>query len=203
MDSQQIRRIFKVQIGERIQKYRKEAGMSQEQLGEKLGVSRQAVSKWETGESLPELDKIIQMAELFGVTTDELLRKTASTEKVETESRERQNRAVGPKQAFQDADGFGNGPLAPLFRFAKRKGYLAGYYYMGIGALMGVILLGFWFAANSMMGGFFSFGSNFGMPFGNALSSPLKIFVVVGMVIAACVFIFGAVIAIKLKKYKK
>ncbi|MGM9942185.1 MAG: helix-turn-helix domain-containing protein [Bulleidia sp.] len=54
-------------IGERIQKKRKEAGMSQEELGAKLKVSRQSVYKWENGQSLPELNNLIAMAELFHV----------------------------------------------------------------------------------------------------------------------------------------
>lgn len=51
--------------------------MSQEALAEKIGVSRQAVSKWETGEALPELNKIIALADVFAVTTDWLLKDEA------------------------------------------------------------------------------------------------------------------------------
>ena len=63
-----------MRIGERIQRYRKQAGLSQEQLAAQLSVSRQAVSKWETGESMPDLAKVVQMSELFGVSTDALLK---------------------------------------------------------------------------------------------------------------------------------
>ena len=52
---------------------RKKAGLSQEALAEKLGVSRQSVSKWETGEAVPELPKLVLLAKAFGVTTDWLL----------------------------------------------------------------------------------------------------------------------------------
>lgn len=48
--------------------------MSQEQLAERVAVSRQAVSKWELGESAPELEKVVLLSELFGVTTDYLLK---------------------------------------------------------------------------------------------------------------------------------
>lgn len=48
--------------------------LSQEDLAAALGVSRQSVSKWETGQSVPDLDKIIRMADLFGVSVDELVR---------------------------------------------------------------------------------------------------------------------------------
>ena len=60
-------------LGEQIQTCRKKAGLSQETLAEQLGVSRQAVSKWELDSALPELDKVVAMARLFGVTTDQLL----------------------------------------------------------------------------------------------------------------------------------
>lgn len=60
-------------LGERIQAHRKKAGLSQEQLAEQLGVSRQAVSKWELDGAQPELDKVVAMARLFRITTDELL----------------------------------------------------------------------------------------------------------------------------------
>lgn len=61
-------------LGEKIFKLRTEKGFSQETLGEKLGVSRQSVSKWETDQSIPELDKIVAMSEVFGVSTDYLLK---------------------------------------------------------------------------------------------------------------------------------
>ena len=61
-------------IGERIAQFRKDAGLSQEQLAERLGVSRQSVSKWETGGVTPDLDKVLAMSELFGVSTDALLK---------------------------------------------------------------------------------------------------------------------------------
>ncbi len=61
-------------IGDRIFKLRKEAGLSQEAFAEKLGVSRQSVSKWESGNVTPDTDKAIAMCEIFGVSTDYLLK---------------------------------------------------------------------------------------------------------------------------------
>ena len=61
-------------ISERIASLRISNGLSQEAFAEKLGVSRQAVSKWETGASMPETEKILLMSELFGVSTDVLLK---------------------------------------------------------------------------------------------------------------------------------
>lgn len=60
-------------LGQRIAERRKILGMSQEMLGEKLGVSRQAISKWEADGAMPEIDKLIAMSRLFGVTVGWLL----------------------------------------------------------------------------------------------------------------------------------
>ena len=60
-------------LGQRIQELRKQAGLSQEALGEALGVSRQAVSKWEGDNGIPELDTLIAMSRLFGITVGQLL----------------------------------------------------------------------------------------------------------------------------------
>ena len=61
-------------MADRIQYLRKTKGISQEELAGKVGVSRQAVSKWESGQSLPDLEKIITMSDYFGVTTDYILK---------------------------------------------------------------------------------------------------------------------------------
>lgn len=60
-------------IGNKILFCRKRAGMSQEALAAKLSISRQAVSRWETGEAIPDTEKIIQLSRLFHVSTDYLL----------------------------------------------------------------------------------------------------------------------------------
>ena len=60
-------------IGERITELRKSKELSQEELAEQLGVSRQSVSKWETGVSIPDTDKAVAMSRIFGVTADFLL----------------------------------------------------------------------------------------------------------------------------------
>ena len=63
-----------MKLSERIQHLRKSRGMSQEELAEKIGVSRQAVSKWESEQSMPDLEKVILLSGFFGVTTDYLLK---------------------------------------------------------------------------------------------------------------------------------
>jgi len=61
-------------MADRIQYLRKQKYFSQEELADKMGVSRQAVSKWESEQSTPDLEKIITMSELFEVTTDYILK---------------------------------------------------------------------------------------------------------------------------------
>lgn len=67
-------------LGEKIIHLRKKRGLSQEELAITLNVSRQAVSKWETGEAKPDTDKVVALAEYFEVTTDWLLRDIAPLE---------------------------------------------------------------------------------------------------------------------------
>lgn len=61
-------------LADKIVSLRKKAGWSQEELAEKLGVTRQSVSKWEGAQSVPDMDKVVTMSRLFGVTTDYLLK---------------------------------------------------------------------------------------------------------------------------------
>ena len=69
-------------LAEKIIKLRKQQGWSQEELAMKLGISRQSVSKWESTASIPDLDKIIKLSELFGVSTDYLLKDSEDDENV-------------------------------------------------------------------------------------------------------------------------
>ncbi len=69
-------------IGIRIQQLRINNGLTQEQLAEHLGVSRQSISKWEMEQSLPELDKVVQMSKLFSVGTNEILLEEADIKKL-------------------------------------------------------------------------------------------------------------------------
>lgn len=68
-------------IGNRIQELRINNGLTQEQLAEKLAVSRQSISKWEMEQSLPEIDKVVQMSKLFSVGTDQILMEEADLKK--------------------------------------------------------------------------------------------------------------------------
>ena len=69
-------------IGNRIQRLRIDNGLTQEQLAEKLCVSRQSISKWEIDQSLPEIDKVVQMSKLFSVATDDILMEADDVKKL-------------------------------------------------------------------------------------------------------------------------
>ena len=62
-----------MKLAEKIYNLRKEKGWSQETLAEQIKVSRQSISKWESGQALPEIEKIIELSTIFQVTTDYLL----------------------------------------------------------------------------------------------------------------------------------
>lgn len=82
-------------LADKIIALRKKAGWSQEELAEQLGVTRQSVSKWEGAQSVPDMDKVVQMSRLFGVTTDFLLKDELSEEE-EEEDYTRENKAKSP-----------------------------------------------------------------------------------------------------------
>ena len=65
-------------IGEKITKLRISKNMSQENLAQLLNVSRQAVSRWEGGDSIPHIDTLLQICDIFGITSDRLLREDVS-----------------------------------------------------------------------------------------------------------------------------
>ena len=86
-----------MKFGENLQKLRKEKGISQEQLAEQLGVTRQSVSKWESGASYPEMDKIVALCNIFHCDMDVLINKDI------TEERERKDATGIVKNLFQSA----------------------------------------------------------------------------------------------------
>lgn len=87
-------------IGNRLYELRKKKNISQEEAAEKLGVTRQTISKWETGESKPDFDKIVPLCELYEISTEELLKgekgenNTKGIEDVNTNDRKRKTAFV-------------------------------------------------------------------------------------------------------------
>lgn len=90
-------------LADKIMELRKKSGWSQEELADKLGVSRQAVSKWEGASSIPDLERIIAMSRLFGVSTDYLLKEELEEETPHTadEQEERSLRRVSMEEASE------------------------------------------------------------------------------------------------------
>lgn len=167
-------------LGEKIFKLRTEQGLSQETFGEKLGVSRQSVSKWETDQSIPELDKIVAVSELFGVSTDYLLKETevsCQTEKEEwfqDEKLIREESAANNRRAhyeYRSKKMIGNLPLVHInvgVGLYRAKGVIAigvvaqgglaiGFVAMG-GLAVGLLSLGL-FAFATLAFGLLAFGS--------------------------------------------
>lgn len=109
-------------LGQTIQAYRKRAALSQEALAELVGVSRQAVSKWELDEATPEISKLKSLAAAFGITVDQLLSGEipASAEEPATEP----TAAREPSKAESLLNAL-PGFLGRLFR---KYGWLAGVY---------------------------------------------------------------------------
>ena len=111
-----------MKLSEKILYYRKKAGLSQEELAGRVGVSRQAVSKWELGDAAPEVDKLRALAREFGVMVDELL----------SEEVPREPEQAPPPQHSPTAGWLG--------RMVGRWGWLAGVYIALSG--LGVALVG-------------------------------------------------------------
>ncbi|MDE6092098.1 MAG: helix-turn-helix domain-containing protein, partial [Ruminococcus sp.] len=118
-------------LADKIIELRKKAGMSQDELAEQMDVSRQSVSKWESAQSIPDLNKILKLSQIFGVSTDYLLKddfEESAQEVSETVtdskplrrvSMEEANRflAVNERSAFKTALGVAMCILSPVPAF--------------------------------------------------------------------------------------
>jgi len=109
-------------IGEKISQLRIAQNISQEQLAEKICVSRQSVSKWEMDQALPQIDKVLQLCELFDISTDELLHDKI---KINTKAS-----AELPQNKYFGTDGFrGEANLNLTSMQAYRVGRFLGWYF--------------------------------------------------------------------------
>lgn len=119
---------------------RKQAGLSQEQLAEKLSVSRQAVSKWETGDTLPDTAKVIQLSRLFDVTIDYLLKEEETTPAAENVLQESEP-ATPPVSEGEPAPQIVQMPLLmELPQRRERAKWIAGWILTGLGSLGYLVL---------------------------------------------------------------
>lgn len=180
-------------LGEKIQELRKRKGMSQEQLAEYLGVTRQSISKWELGASVPDIDKLKMISRLFAVSMDELLDNEVKDRPPVSES------CNTPKVRKVDQ------LLGQIEWLIKKKGYKFGYVLMGWGAVALLIIIGFAFMFWGTLNAMKSMEDNFGYIVNNDPSdSALRVFALAPyllMVIPAAVIILGIIIVVKGKKY--
>lgn len=98
-------------IGERIHKYRKELNLSQEELGKKLLVSRQTISLWEKDQTVPTIDNLIRLREIFGVSVDDILGFEHAEKKDE----------ILPRESYRVV--FSKEELNEIYRMQKRDFY--------------------------------------------------------------------------------
>ena len=96
-----------IETANRLYQYRKKNNLSQEELAAKIGVSRQAVSKWERAEASPDTDNLILLAKLYGVTLDDLLQGKSEPQKAENCEQSQKE-----SQEEQSDDGFAPAPDA-------------------------------------------------------------------------------------------
>ena len=159
-----------MKLNEKIAYYRRERKLSQEELAARVGVSRQAVSKWELGEASPDIGKLLALAKAFGVTTDHLLNEG------EGPARDAPPPPAAPAPVPPPADPrpeLGTNLPGFLGRMVRRWGWLAGVYL----ALQGAGLTLFGLIGRFMVNGFFQGVDNmetgFGAPGGGwAYSGP-------------------------------
>lgn len=142
-----------MKLGETILKYRQARGLSQEKLAERVGVSRQAVSKWEVGDAVPDTDKLIPLARTLGITVDELLGNIPEEE-------EKEESAEPPVYGTTGTYEYRAGPEQP----EKQSGWFATHWYwLGLipaiwGAwqllkLIVVLVCALVYSANTVVGG--------------------------------------------------
>ena len=117
-----------MKIGEKITLLRQLSGMSQEQFADALSVSRQSVSKWEMNQSMPQLDKVLQISDLFHVSLDELLRDEIALTPENTQSADAPQAAV--RRKYFGTDGFrGEANVGLTSDQAYKVGRFLGWYY--------------------------------------------------------------------------
>ena len=189
-----------MKLHEKIYYCRKKAGYSQEEMAEKLGVSRQAVSKWETGEAVPELAKFTAIAKLFNVSTDWLLKDDDS----EPEAPETERSESAPRVADEISDGV----MSIISKMWRAYGWLIGIIMMIGGAGMFLVAAVGMVAFVNMgktaenMFGMYDVGFGYGgyTDVVGDMTSTVSGVPVVGMVIGALVFAAGLVFFIVHRK---
>ena len=140
-----------IKLADRLVELRKEHKLSQEALAEKLGLSRQSISKWERAEASPDTDNLIALAEVYGITLDELLGNNEQKEGKQETQPQSENKEKSAKQI----KGKQNLKKSPLLFLGAIAVYVGGGIILGVfwWALMWVLfplVLGYTFSALSM-----------------------------------------------------
>ena len=140
-----------IKLADRLVELRKEHKLSQEALAEKLGLSRQSISKWERAEASPDTDNLIALAEVYGITLDELLDNNEPKERKQETQPQSENKEKSAKQI----KGKQNLKKAPLLFLGAIAIYVGGGIVLGVfwWSLMWVLfplVLGYTFSALSM-----------------------------------------------------
>lgn len=180
-----------MKLNEKIFYCRRKAGLSQEALAEELGVSRQAVSKWETGDAVPEIGKLLALAKTFDVTTDWLLseegpeersdatnyyQETASWGSSTTESAAETDTTTSAERFEKEAEDWMDRVPGILGKMVKKFGWLAGVYIAAGGAGFTMLGLIAKVMVNSMMNSFNSATDSMMNSFGGWGSSSVTFF---------------------------
>ena len=188
-----------MKLHEKIYYCRKKAGYSQEEMAEKLGVSRQAVSKWETGEAVPELAKFTAIAKLFNVSTDWLLCDDDS-EPISPENNSDYT-STRPNLAEEISDGY----ISIISKLWRAYGWIMGIIMMIGGAgMLSVALFNMVTFVNmgttaENMFDAFDYGYGYGEVVGS-MTSRVSTVPIVGIVIGALIFACGLVFFIVHRK---
>lgn len=188
-----------MKLHEKIYYCRKKAGYSQEEMAEKLGVSRQAVSKWETGEAVPELAKFTAIAKLFNVSTDWLLCDDDS------EPTAQENNSTDASVRHNLADEISDGCISIISKLWRAYGWIMGIIMMIGGAgMLSVALFGMVAFVNmgttaENMFDAFDYGYGYGDVVGS-MTSRVSTVPIVGIVIGALIFACGLVFFIVHRK---
>ena len=130
-------------VGEKIQKYRKDLNLSQEELGQKLLVSRQTISLWEKDQTVPTIDNLMRLSDIFGISVDEILN---------SENKE-QNAEIQPNESYRFT--FLKQELNEIYRLQRKSIYKRPIIFTALCILMIVFFIGS-SAPDVMIG--FSFG---------------------------------------------
>lgn len=167
-------------LGEKLQNLRREKGISQDQLAEMLDVSRQAVSKWERDEAIPETDKVIKLSEVFSVSIDSLLKDTPP---LRPQSQPPAGKRAEPSDFFSQ-----------LVRLFKRRGYLLGYLLILWGGVDLINVIFVRLAWSKMLGFAGNMAGYMDQGIQSALSAPMNLLWVT--LLLAAVKIAGGILAV-------